>query len=165
MPKFVVRAETQHKLIDDAFAEMEKQGLMKKMQSLVSKAIYKSKLNGLFFFIRKGMSSYIFEEGKDYFVAIETGDAEYIENEKKKWEKFVFGDYESMKKEDIVNKFRNDRMIIQILNKFNHAARKSKEWALGKALGGGKVIDFFNRLGISIIWRVEVDDRDTKQDS
>ena len=151
MPKLVVRVEKQIKLIDEMFDDLERSGEFKKMQIKVFKAIYKSRINGLFYLMKKRIGRYIDREGNDFFVAIEKGDDEYVRAEKKRFERFMFGDEKTLNKEKEYQKFNNERTIIRVMGYFKKGINPIK-----KALGEGQVLDFFNRCGISVVWKIDI---------
>jgi hypothetical protein len=141
MPKLRIRVEKLNKQIDEVFADIEGQGKITRFQNRVFKAVYKSRLNGLYFMIRRTIGRYIEKEGNDFFEAVDT---ENIELQKVKLEKFLYGSENELKKEAEYNKFKNDRVIIKVLN-----------YMKKKAIGEFRVVDFFSHVGISITLKVE----------
>ncbi len=154
MPKLIIRVEKQTKLIEETFNDMEFEGKIKKMQLKVFKAIYKSKLNGLYNIMKRRLKGWIMNQGSDYFEAIEDGSIEYLTERKLAFEKFMFGTDKELSKEKEYNKFKNDRVILKILHYFKAKGTATRDNAIGKALSGVSVLNFFNRFGIGVTWRI-----------
>lgn len=155
MAKLVIECKKQNKLIEEAFEEMAKVSRWKAMQVKFYTAMYKSKLNSLFFMLRNRVKSWVVEESKEHFKAVEEGDLEYIRLQKKKFENFMFGTEKKLKKDKDYQAFKNDRLVKQVIRKMKRGIIRSKDWAIEKALGEGRVLDFFLRSGISVVWRIE----------
>lgn len=121
---------------------------------------YKVKLNVFHGLIMKKLSKFNTTDEKKGVEFYEEGDNEYIELVKRKFENFIFSDYDSLKTDQ--NKeysaIVNDR-IIQKVNRGAHKLKDSiKKKAIRAALGGGDVLGFFTRVGILISWKVENND-------
>jgi len=155
MPRLVIEVKKQHKLMEQAFEEMGKQNRWKAMQVKIYMAMYKSKLNGLFALAHSRVKPWIVEETKDYFKAIEEGEPEYIQSQTHKFEKFMLGSEKELKDDIDYQKFKNDKTVNMVLRKMKTGMIGAKDWAMSKALGGGRVIDFFLRVGITVVWKVE----------
>ena len=76
MPKLIIRVEKQIELIEETFNSMEFNGKFGKMQIKVFKAIYNSKLNGLYNIMKRKLKDWILNEGRYYFEAVEDGQIE-----------------------------------------------------------------------------------------
>lgn len=154
MPKLVIRVEKQDKLIEDTFNDMEFNGKFGKMQLKVFKAIYKSKLNGLYGMMKRRVKKWIVNEGKDYFEAIEDGEIEHILSERYKFNKFMLGTEKQLKEEKEYQKFKSDRVVLKVLRYFKAKGGVAKDKAISSALGEMSVLNFFNRFCISVTWKV-----------
>ncbi len=142
MPKLIIRVEKQLELIEETFNDMEFNGKFGKMQLKVFKAIYKSKLNGLYNIMKRKLKSWILNEGSYYFEAIEDGVIEYLTERRLAFEKFMFGTEKELIKEKEYWKFKNDNVVLKVIPYF-----KAKEKELS-------VFNFFNRFGIGVTWRI-----------
>ncbi len=154
MPKLIIRVEKQNKFIEEIFNDIEFDGKLGKTKTKVFKMIYKSKLNGLYSMMRKRVKKWIVNEEDNYFEAIESGDKEHILEEQYKFQKFILGTEKQLKEEKEYKRFKNDRAILQILRYFKVKGSAAKDKLIGKALGEMNVLNFFNRFGISITWRI-----------
>ena len=154
MPKLIIRVEKQDKLIEETFNDMEFEGKLGKTRTKVFKVIFKSKLNGLYNMMKIKVRRWIVNEDDNYFEAIEEGNKEHILEEQRKFEKFMLGTEEQLKEEKEYQKFRNDRVILKVLRYFKTRGAATRDKAVGKALGGGSVLNFFNRFCISITWKI-----------
>lgn len=154
MQKLIIRVEKQDKLIEDTFKEMEFNGKFSKMQLKVFKVVYKSKLDGLYLIMKRKLKEWILNEGKDYFEAIEEGEMEYLIERRLAFEKFMFGTDKEINKEREYVKFKNDRVILKVLHYFKAKVPVTKDKAIGRALSGLSVLNFFNRFGIGVTWRI-----------
>ncbi len=154
MPKLIIKVEKQTQLIEDTFNDMEFNGRFGKMQLKVFKAIYKSKLNGLYNIMKRRLKDWILNEGSDYFMAVEDGQIEYLTERRNAFEKFMFGTDKELNKEKEYSKFKNDRVVLKVLHYFKAKGTATKDNAIGKALSGMSVLNFFNRFGIGVTWRI-----------
>ncbi len=154
MPKLIIRVEKQLELIEETFNDMEFNGKFGKMQLKVFKTIYKSKLNGLYNIMKKKLKSWILNEGGDYFEAVEEGEIEYLTERRLAFEKFMFGTENELNKEKEYGRFKNDRVILKILHYFKAKGTSTRDKAIGRALSGVSVLNFFNRFGIGVTWRI-----------
>lgn len=157
--KFIIRVEKKEKLIDEAFEEMGKQGLLRRMQISVYSAIYKSKLRGLFKLLRSRLKEYIATETEDSFEAIEEGDYNYVKEQRRRFEVFMFGTEKQLNNNKEYESFKNDRSVNKIIRLLKRGTLKTKSWAINTALGEGNVISFFIRSGIQITWRIRGDEK------
>ena len=155
MAKLLIRVERQDKLIDEAFEEMERESNLRKIQVKVFKAIYKSKVKGLFNIMRNRLKKFIVLEGSNWFECVEKGDTEHIKLQRDGFEKFIYGNEKDLNSEKQYQQFKNDRTITKVIRNLKGRISKSKSWAIKTALGGGQVIDFFNKNGIVISWSVD----------
>ncbi len=153
MPRLIIRVKKETDLIDKAFEGSAMGG----MSGKVCKAVYKSKMHGLFLLLRKGVARYITNEGKNFFEAVDTGEAEYILAQEAKFEKFMFGNEKTLKSKPEYIDFKKNRMVRQVLKRVRQGFSGSKEWAIKKAMGNMRVIDFFTRCGITVTWTMHVD--------
>ena len=133
---------------------MEFNGKLGRVKLKVFKAIYKSKLNGLYTIMKRKLKSWILNEGDDYFEAIEDGQIEYLTERKLAFEKFMFGTEKELNQEKEYGKFKNDRVILKILHYFKTKGTSTKDKAIGRALSGVSVLNFFNRFGIGVTWEI-----------
>ena len=154
MPKLIIRVEKQIELIEETFNDMEFGGKLGKMQIKVFKAIYKSKLNGLYTIMKRKLKDWILNEGANYFEAVEEGQIEYLTERRLAFEKFMFGTEKELSKEKEYGKFKNDRVILKVLRYFKTKGATTKDKAIGRALSGVSVLNFFNRFGIGVTWRI-----------
>ena len=154
MPKFIIRVEKQNKLIDEVFESMELRGF-EKARAKVFKAIFKSRINGLFILAKRSVSQYIVDSGDSFFEACIDNTDEIVMAERLKFEKFIYGDENTIKKEAEYVKFNSDRVIHKVMLYVKSRAMVAKDSAIHTALNGGSVLDFFNRCFISITWKVE----------
>ena len=154
MQKLITRVEKQIGLIDETFNSMEFNGKFGKMQIKVFKAIYNSKLNGLYNIMKRKLKDWILNEGSYYFEAVEDGQIEYLTERRLSFEKFMFGTDEELNKEKEYSKFKNDRVILKVLHYFKAKGTVTKDKAIGRALSGVSVLNFFNRFGIGVTWRI-----------
>jgi len=154
MPKLIIRVEKQLELIEETFNDMEFNGKFGKMQLKVFKAIYKSKLNGLYNIMKKKLKSWIMNDSDNHFEAIEDGSIEYLTERRLAFEKFMFGTEKELSNENEYGKFKNDRVILKVLLYFKAKGATTQDRAIGKALSGLSVLNFFNRFGISVTWRI-----------
>ena len=104
--------------------------------------------------MRKRLKAWILNEGENYFEAIEDGQIEYITERKLAFDKFMFGGEEELSKEKEYQKFKNDRVILKVLRYFKTKGGVVKNKAIGTALRGMSILNFFNRFCISITWRI-----------
>jgi len=98
-------------------------------------------------------------------VYFEEGDKSFVEKEKAKWEKFIFGsDKEIYKNEKYnrINRVMNDRGVKGILNKIKSIPKRIKDKAVSKALDDGTVMLFFMKMGILVTWEIEKEEKPTK---
>lgn len=123
-------------------------------------SLYKIKLKGLYNMIRFSLSKYITEEGKDYFIAKEENDEEYIAKELRDWEAFMFADDTELNKEKYkeYQQFKNDRWIKRVVGKAKMFKQKVRDKAIRAALMTDTVMSFFNRAGITIKYQSDVKD-------
>jgi hypothetical protein len=149
--KLKIEVSRNTSLIDQVLGES---GLNKVEQKFYG-AIYKSKQVALFNLIKRRLKSYCLEEEKERILTTEEGEEDYINKEKEKFENFVFGDESELNKSPDYAQFKNDRFINKVMRSIKRGAYKSKNYAITKALGKGKVMDFFMRFGIHIKWWVE----------
>ena len=159
--KLTIRVQKNTKMIDELSAELLKEGKAKMMQTKVWKAVMKSKSRGLYFLLRRKIGKYIEDEGDDWFIAYDTGTEEYINNEKKRLEKFIYGSENQLKNEKEYKEFKSDRVLQRMFGFFKKRMVQSKEAAVKKLLGEGRVLDFFTRCGITISWRI-ADEKEEK---
>jgi hypothetical protein len=126
--------------------------LAKKILEKWQFALYKVKLRGLYNMLRFRLSKYITEEGKDYFIAREESDNEYIAKELKEWENFMFaGDAELGKdKYKEFQQYRNDRWLMRVVNRAKVFKQNVRDKAIRTALMSDTVMSFFSRVGIII---------------
>ncbi len=139
--KLIITVKRKENVVDEAIEEMKKEVGTVKLK--VFAAVYKSKMRGLYYMIRNGVSRFITEEGSDWFTAIEEGDEGYIKQRYKTFEDFMYGEEDVLKQNKEYHNFKSDR-IVKKMTKY-----------IGRALGGGKVIDFFNRVGIEVNYKIE----------
>ena len=139
--KLIITVKRKENVVDEAVEEMKKEVGTVKLK--VFAAVYKTKMKGLYYMIRKGVSRFITEEGSDWFIAIEEGDKEYIKQRYKIFDDLMYGEEDILKKNKEYHNFKSDR-IVKKMTKY-----------IGRVLGGGKVIDFFNRVGIDVSYKVE----------
>ena len=123
-------------------------------------ALYKIKLKGLYNMIRFSLSKYITEEGKDYFIASEENDKEYITKELRNWEAFMFADDTELNNEKYkeYQQYKNDRWIKRVVGRAKIFKQKVKDKAIRAALIGDTVMSFFTRAGISINYESDIKD-------
>ena len=152
--RLIIRVERNDSMIDEVFNDMEREGKFRSMQLKVFKAVYKSKLKGLYHLIRKRVASYIRLEGNNFFEAVDEGDSFYINERKKAFEKFMYGGEEELRTEKEYQKFSNDRIIIKVMRYFGKKKTGITSRFFKMALGKGQVISFFNRYGITVSWKV-----------
>ncbi len=155
MPKFITRIEKQNKLIDETFNDLDRVGKFKKIQLKIFKAVYKKKMEGLFFIMKRKLLKYRSTEGSDFFEAEEEGDDKFVQQAKKDFEKFIYGDEKLLNTEKEYQKFKNDRIVTKIMRNLKGVVVRSKDKAIEKSLGEGRVLDFFMKCGIMITWKVE----------
>lgn len=153
MPKLVIKVKKELGLIDSAFDKSSLKGMSEK----VFKAVYKAKLNGLYLLVRKAVARYITNEGKDFFEAVDEGAAYYILGQHAMFENFMLGDEKTLNSKPEYIEFKRNKMVRQVLKKIRHGFVGSKEWAIKKAMGNMRVIDFFTVCGITITWNMHVD--------
>jgi len=118
---------------------------------------YRTKLNSIYVLVKNRLGKYIVKEGKGYFVTREEDTPEVIEHELQKLERFLFGDENTLAKEEHW-KVTNDRII----RKVYHRAKMFKTKAIQAALKGHTVMNFLNCVGIVIEYRksdVIIDDK------
>lgn len=132
--------------------------LAKKILEKWQFVLYKVKLKGLYNMLRFRLSKYITEEGKDYFIAREDSDKEYIAKELKEWEEFMFaGDTELGKdKYKEFQQYKNDRWIMRVVNRARIFKQDVKDKAIRTALMSDTVMSFFSRVGITIEYESDV---------
>jgi hypothetical protein len=132
--------------------------LAKKILEKWQFVLYKVKLKGLYNMLRFRLSKYITEEGKDYFIAREDSDKEYIAKELKEWEEFMFaGDTELGKdKYKEFQQYKNDRWIMRVVNRARIFKQDVKDKAIRTALMSDTVMSFFSRVGITIDYESDV---------
>lgn len=118
---------------------------------------YRLKLNLLLNMITIKLRKYKTEDYGDVKVFEETSeDKDFIENEKKVLESFLYADSSELRKEEYrgYSHTLNDR-IIQKINKTAHKyTGLMKDKAIKLTLGGNDVLSFFNKIGISIEWKI-----------
>ncbi len=153
--KLIIRVEKQSKFIDEVFEQAKGQGMFSKAQLKVFKVVYKSRVSGLFRMIRSRVSSYITEESDSHFIAEEKGNFEYIRHQKEKFEMFIFGDEKLLNQDKEYKEFKYDRVVNKVLRYIKRGVSYPKDFAIKKALGEGRIFDFFLRSGISITWKIE----------
>jgi hypothetical protein len=160
MAKLIISVKRQDQLIDQTFDSIGKKGLLNLMQTKVFKAVYKQKINGLFYMLRKRVNSFVKAEGKDFFEAEDKGNLSYVLQQKKDFEAFMYGGESHLRGNPAYDGFRNDRtgIISKITRMVSGGLVASKDYAVSNALGGGRVLDFFNRNGITIAWWVVNDE-------
>ena len=83
MAKLIISVKRQDQLIDQTFDSIGKKGLLNLMQTKVFKAVYKQKINGLFYMLRKRVNSFVKAEGKDFFEAEDKGNLSYVLQDRK----------------------------------------------------------------------------------
>jgi hypothetical protein len=132
--------------------------LAKKILEKWQFVLYKVKLKGLYNMLRFRLSKYITEEGKDYFIAREDSDKEYIAKELKEWEEFMFaGDTELGKdKYKEFQQYKNDRWIMRVVNRARIFKQNIRDKAIRTALMSDTVMSFFSRVGITIDYESDV---------
>ena len=135
--------------------------ILKKWQFI----LYKTKLKGLYNTLRFRLSKYITEEGKDYFIAKEENDEEYIAKELKDWEAFMFGDDKELGKDKYkeYEQYRNDRWIMRVVNRARIFKQNVKDKAIRTALMSDTIMSFFTRAGISIIYESDLSGKKEKR--
>ena len=121
-------------------------------------ALYKIKLKGLYNMIRFRLSKYITEEGKDYFIAKEENNREYISKELREWEEFMFADDTELGKDKYqeYQQYRNDRWVMRVVNRAKIFKRKVRDKAIRTALMSDTVMSFFARAGITIKYQSDI---------
>ena len=154
MPKLIIRVEKQTKLIEETFNDIESSGNFRKIQVKVFKIIYKSKLNGLYNMMKRRVKDWIVNDFDNFFEAIEEGQIEYLMERRNAFEKFMLGTEKQLNEEKEYQKFKNDRVMLKVLRYFKVKGKGMKDGAIGKALGDMNVLNFFNRFGISVTWRI-----------
>jgi len=122
-------------------------------------ALYKIKLKGLYNMLRFRLSKYITEEGKDYFIAKEENDKEYIAKELKDWEAFMFADDTELGKDKYkeYQQYKNDRWVMRVVNRAKIFKQKVRDKAIRTALMSDTVMSFFTRAGINITYESDVE--------
>ena len=91
------------------------------------------------------------ENGGHTFV--EKGDKDYIELQKRKFENFMFSEYDQLRKNH--KKYETamgDRWIQKVMRNVHKKKDKIKSKAIRAALGGTDVLSFFTKVGIFIKW-------------
>jgi len=155
MTKLVITVTRQVDTINQMFDELIKESKLGTMFLKTARAVYLSKLKSLFYMMRKRLSGYITKENKNEFECVEEGDQEYIKQQLKKFEDFMFGDEKTLNEDKEYQMFKNDRFIDKVIKTFKRSKSAPKSFLIKKALRGGKVFDFFTRSGISIVWKVK----------
>ena len=156
MAKLVIRVEKKVSLIDEAFDDMECEGLFSRMQLKVFKAVYKTKVNGIYTLLRNGLRGYITTPGKDFFIAEEEGSYEEMIEKKVRFKRFLYGDENELKGNEEYKKFKSDRIVIKVMRNLKRGIIRTKDKAVDAALNGDQVIDFLMRIGITVSWEVVV---------
>ena len=93
-------------------------------------------------------------------IYFEEGGLSFVEKEKAKWEKFIFGTDKEIYKNEKYNRIKrvmNDRGVKGILNKIKRIPKRIKDKAIGLALDEGTVMMFFIKMGIIVTWEIEKD--------
>jgi len=121
-------------------------------------ALYRIKLKGLYNIMRFNLSKYIVEEGKDYFVAKEENDKEYITKELRDWKEFMFADDKELGKGKYkeYEQYKNDRWIKRVVSKAKLIKQEVRDKAIRTALMSDTVMSFFTRAGISINYESDI---------
>ena len=109
----------------------------------------------MFAITKRRLRSWIVEEKEGYIKTLEEGDDEYIQERKNSFEKFMHGDEKELKKEKEYQRFKNDRTMMKILRNLKRGITYSRDAAIKSGLRGGRVLDFLNRHGITVTWKVE----------
>ena len=122
-------------------------------------ALYKIKLKGLYNMLRFRLSKYITEEGKDYFIAKEENNKEYISKELREWEEFMFADDTELGKDKYkeYQQYKNDRWVMRVVNRAKIFKQKVRDKAIRTALMSDTVMSFFARAGITIKYQSDVE--------
>lgn len=117
--------------------------------------VYKTKSELLFKTVRMKLKSYLVKENEDKIVCQCKGDKEMVEREKKQFEEWILNDEKTLDKSPSYDKFRKNRLYRIVLNKVSRKIRQTPSKLAGIALGGGTVLDFFNRAGLSVEWGIK----------
>ena len=78
-------------------------------------------------------------------IFIQEGEAEHLEEEKKKLDKFFYGELDTIKKDNDYKNIVNNGRLNNVINRL----RKIIDYP------GKTVLAFFNNMGIFIIWKIE----------
>ena len=129
--------------------------IAKKILTKMQYFVYSNRLKSLLKIFERRLREYkIDSDDKKEKIFIQEGDEEYIMNEKKKLEKFLFSDSSELNESREVKDFKSNRLLLQITKKLRGAKDWMKTKAIQGALRSDTVMDFFMKIGISIKWEI-----------
>lgn len=156
MATLKIKISRNTKLIDYLFDDIiENSGKVSKITCRIYKAMYKKKIDTLFFMLKKRLKRWIITETKNYFLTEDTGDKEYIESKFNEWNKFINADEKTLKKHKEYNSYKSDKIMFRIRNILLKNKEKFKSKFVNVKLGGKTVLDFFTGLGITFECKVK----------
>ena len=124
---------------------------LKKFQAKTFKIIYMKRVKSLYNILKVRLKKYIVDDGENHFIAEDKGTKKYITAQKEKINTFLYSDEKELNTSQQYIDFKRDKMIKRVYRYTKNKFIRSKEWAIKSALGEGKVVSFFNNLGIIII--------------
>jgi len=152
--KLQVKVKKETKIIDSCFEELEEKGVFTKIKTAVFKSVFKARVNGFYNLVRFKTKKYNVEEGKNYFILEETGNAEDVKVFKKELENFLNNTEDSLKDTVEYKNCKKDRTFRSV---FRILTKRSEVWKnkfVKGFLGGMSVKQFFFSIGIQVEWKV-----------
>lgn len=119
--------------------------------------IYKRAYNALGTIIYAPLSKYEKKQDGNKRIYEQKGEDEYIDLQLKKFENFMFGDINELRKDKYrkYEKHLNDRWIQKVLRGANKVKNTIRNKAIKAALSGNDVLSFFTKMGYFVTWTVE----------
>lgn len=154
MPKLRIEVKRNIEMIEEVFKQMGQKGIFRGLEVKMYSAMFKSKSHGLYMLMRRKLARYIVKETKHKFIVEDQGDITYVQQQKRKFENFMYAGEEAINKEKEYQAAKNQRFISKVMRFMNRGYTKTKDKAISSALGGSNVLGFFSRCGISIIWDI-----------
>jgi hypothetical protein len=80
---------------------------------------------------------------------VEEGEADYIQQQKDKMDKFFYREVDELKKDNLYSKYITDGRLKLAINKIKDSIESIK------SITGTTALDYFSKLGITISWKIE----------
>jgi len=154
--KLIVTVTNNLALLDEVFSEIDAAKGMNRIQLKVMKAVFKTKVKGVYQMLHGRLKKYVVFYSDDCMMAEDEGDPEYILAQKKNIESFLSSGEKSLNGEKEYDQLKNDRAAYKAMKWMKNRVVNAKDKAISAVLGEGTVENFFSSLGI--MFKIELVD-------